>query len=192
MKRTYAASCMIMAVFCMAASVNALEFSEIMYNPEGADDGHEWIEIYASEESNISSTRLVENGVSHQLQAYQGDVLLVAGEHAIIADDPEIFLEDYPSYHGTLIDSSYSLSNSGEELRLEDSGFLDSVNYTNEYGNGNGKTIEKVQGEWIESIVLGGTPGYGEDPQVPEFGLLAGIGAAAVSLLGFMRLRQTI
>lgn len=117
---------------------NALIISEIMYDPEGSDTKREWVEIYNDSESNIdiSKIKLRENNVNHSISVFQGPNILESKKWAIIADNPEYFLIDYPSYTGQLFDCAFSLSNTGETLDLIDSAgiVLDSLAYTGDLG----------------------------------------------------------
>lgn len=88
----------------------------------------EWLEIFNTGENpiDISEWRLAEGfiesqpqGSKHKFTAYQGDLIIEPKEYAVIANDAASFVEKYPSFQGTLIDSSWSsLKESGEFLRL--------------------------------------------------------------------------
>ena len=141
--------------------------SEIMYDPDGSDAGHEWIEIYNYGQDPVDMTgwEFEEGGAKHNLTAYQGDLTIDPGECAVIADDPATFLANYIGYAGTLIDSSFSLSNTGELLSLWGS-LADMVEYSNAWGGGSGYSLEKTNlmgyssdpANWSASSILGGTP----------------------------------
>lgn len=88
----------------------------------------EWIEIFNTGENpiDISEWRLAEGftesqpqGSKHKFTAYQGDLIIESKEYAIIANDAASFIKKYPSFKGTLIDSSWSsLKESGELLQI--------------------------------------------------------------------------
>ena len=59
--------------------------------------------------------------MNHQIKAIQGTTTLSANSFSVIAADPTQFLKDYTHFSGTLFDSSFSLSNTGETLALKDS-----------------------------------------------------------------------
>lgn len=103
-----------------AYSAGMLQFTEAMYDAPGADTGREWLEItnLGQDSADLAGYKLFESGVNHMLTAVQGSGLLAAGESAVIASNPQKFLTDYPSYTGTLLKSSFSLTNTGEELEL--------------------------------------------------------------------------
>ncbi|EMR75198.1 hypothetical protein MBGDF03_00962 [Thermoplasmatales archaeon SCGC AB-540-F20] len=82
---------------------------------------------------------------------------------AVNCDNYLNFLIDYPSYSGTLIDSSFKLSNTGEYLAIKNDVFeiIDEVTYAPQPGaDGTGMTIEyKTDEIWEVSLIYGGTPG---------------------------------
>jgi hypothetical protein len=147
-------------------------FSEIFYNANGTDTKHEWIEIYnnGTVAIDITKWRFEENGTQHLLKNTTNEILLKTKSYAVIVQDEIQFLQDYPDYTGLLFDSSFSLSNTGEELILragKDGEILDSVFYNSTWGgDGTGFSLEKIdlngpntQENWNQSLVLRGTPG---------------------------------
>ena len=61
-----------------------------------------------------------EQNTKHGISVIQGNYLLGVEEYAILANDDSSFMTDYPNYNKTLLDSSFSLLNSGEYLALYD------------------------------------------------------------------------
>ncbi|MFH1916719.1 MAG: hypothetical protein ABIJ21_05620 [Nanoarchaeota archaeon] len=179
-------------LLCLLPQVFALELSEIMYNPIGTDTGREWVEFVAQEEINVSQLRFFDNDGNHMVQIIVGEDILFPGDVLVVANDDLLFLAEYPGFAGLLAKSSFSLSNTGEEVgfRLVGQDPLDSYVYTSEFANGNGMTLEKQEGEWRESTIVGGTPGYQEDHEVPEFGSIAAGIALAGGILAFYALRR--
>jgi PKD repeat protein len=143
-----------------------LVINEIMYNPIGSDTNHEWIEIWNKGPSNINLTgfKLYEASTNHSLNIYQGSLNIPSNGYAILTASGSVFLQDHPFFSGTIIDTSFSLSNTGELLSIKDNTgtILDTISYQNTWGgDGNGKTLERDDlGHFIESLVVGGTPGY--------------------------------
>lgn len=140
-----------------------LVMSEIMYSLEGADTGREWVEIFNDEGSSIipSEWRLFENGTNHKLTLVQGEDALASGAYAVVADNAENFLLDWPDFSGTLFDSSFSLKNTGETLILRDAELVDrdTVSYTSEWGaDGDGSSLQYSGGAWGIGVP---TPGSG-------------------------------
>ncbi len=133
--------------------------NEIMYDPEGTDTGREWIEIYneGSSDVDLTTVRLNENGVNHTFKSFNTPTaILGAGKYAIVADSPEKFLLDYTNYSDLLIDSAFSLNNTGEALSIVDAegNVIDTVTYSSEWGaGGNGNSLQKNSGVWIPGEV---------------------------------------
>lgn len=149
-----------------------LVINEIMYNPSGVDGGHEWIEIFNNESGdiNVENYTFFENNQNHRLSLANGDDIIISeNEYFIIADNAETFLQDYENYEGTVLDSSFSLSNSGEYLALKDNerNVADEVNYSSDWGNREGYTLELMNPgldnnnglNWNSSLEEDGTPG---------------------------------
>ncbi|MFA6136263.1 MAG: lamin tail domain-containing protein [Candidatus Paceibacterota bacterium] len=137
------------------ASISGIIITEIMYNPEGTDSDREWIEIHNSNSSptDITGMYFNENDTNHRIEATQGMLILNPNQYAVIADSPPTFLLDFPNYSGTLIDSSFSLNNTGESLKLRNGeSVMDEVLYSSSWGaNGNGKSLQKISGQWQEN-----------------------------------------
>ena len=143
----------------------SIRINEIMYNPAGADSDHEWIELHNTQPTplDITGWKLYENGVNHGLTLQQGTMNLPPQSYAVIADDYQEFLNDYPTYTGTLIDSAFSLLNTGEYLAIKNTTLhiIDELTYQPQDGaNDTDKTIEYVDiNLWKVSLTPGGTPG---------------------------------
>ncbi len=141
--------------------------NEIMYDFPGSDTNHEWIEIYnnGNESVNISGWKFYEDDTNHGLELKNGSFLINATSYAIIAEDAATFLLDYPTFNSTLIDSSFSLIHSEENISLKNKSLaiVETITYNPSWGaNGNNKTLERInpsKNEWDESIDYGGTPG---------------------------------
>jgi len=115
--------------FVFSPPVDAMG-NTIVINEIGAYEpaGHEWIEIV-----NVSNTSINIDGwilnewesekpsPNHKIFLSQGDDMIVdAGEYAIIAQNAEKFKVDYPIFSGTLFDSSWgTLNESGELISLK-------------------------------------------------------------------------
>lgn len=144
----------------VAASAPNLVITEIMYNASGTDDGREWIEIRndGASAASLDDVRFLEGGTNHRLTFARGSAALAAGTYAVIADDANQFLLDYPSFVGTLFDSSFSLSNDGEALAFTFNGStFHSVIYASSTGaSGDGDSLQLINGVWQASVP---TPG---------------------------------
>ena len=135
--------------------------NEIMYDLEGTDTDREWIEVLNSGSSavDLSSWKFFEANVNHGLAISQGDASIPAGGFAIIADNTAKFLENHAGFSGALFDSSFLLSNTGEDLALKDISLtvVDQTTYSSTSGaTGDGNSLQKINGNWI---VATPTPG---------------------------------
>lgn len=144
-----------------------ISITEIMYDPSGGDDGREWIEIYNSgQDTDISKWKLFEGGTNHGLTAYSGGNVLRSNSYAIIADNPQKFLTDWPSYAGQLFDTAFSggLNNTnGETLTLRNDALMDvdTVTYSPTWGaSGDGNSLQKSGASFIS---FAPTPGNGNN-----------------------------
>lgn len=148
--------------FSCAKTEAALIINEIMYDPAGSDGTREWIEIYndGSGALDLANYKFFEANTNHGLALIQGSQSLSAGGYAVIVNDSAAFLTDWPSFTGTIFDSSFSLNNTGEALAIKD----DSGNITNQYtydaalgASDDGNTLQLISGSWSPN-----TPSPGE------------------------------
>ncbi len=136
--------------------------TEIMYNLEaGSDTGREWVEIQNTSSGDIdfSLWRFAEGETNHKVVMVQGNAQLPPGGYAILVEKFESFKADWPQFSGTVFDSSFSLSNTGELLAVRDADLkdVDSVLYSTDAGGaGDGRSLQKVGGTWVAGMP---TPG---------------------------------
>jgi len=167
-------------------SVHSLVINEIMYNPNGTDSGREWIEIYNNGQSSVDIDGYLfkESGGTHGLTLVQGSTILEPDEYAVIAADTSLFMADYPSYSGNLLDSSWaSLANTGEEITILDNNnvIVDVVNYTDLAEEGYSIELKDPWSDnnlsinWAQSKLQGGSPGVenGTINSVPDLSFFA-------------------
>jgi hypothetical protein len=118
----------------------AVVVTEIMYNPTGANTGRQWIEVTNTGSDPVDlgakTVRLFAGGGNHLIKAANGSsTILSPGDVAVIAENPMTFLEDWPSYNGTLLKSSFSLTASGDLGLVDTSGTtLSRASYTSVLG----------------------------------------------------------
>lgn len=168
----------VIGVFVWPAALNAaVLISEIMYDLDGGDTDREWVEIYNAgsesvtivEGSGDNSWRF-NDGSNHIFALVRGSLMIPPAGTAVLVDDAPTFLIDHPGFSGTLIDTTMSLNNTSDTLKLSsDKGatFFGEITYQNTWGgNGDGKSLEKInlgggndQSNWRASAAVGGTPG---------------------------------
>lgn len=150
-------------LFCFPLiSLADVNITEIMYDPEGTDGGREWMEVYNKSDVDIDlgNWKLLENDVNHKINSYEeGDTIVKPNSYAIIADNASKFLLDYPAYSGILLDSVFSLNNSGESLALIDNegNQIEYIEYNVEIGGKDGSTLSLIGEVYIDGSP---TPGF--------------------------------
>jgi hypothetical protein len=149
--------------FPFSASAQVV-FSEIMYDlPDpGGDSGREWFEIYNNSAIPIDMTgwTFFENDTNHKLTAVKGSLELPAGGYAVVADTPETFISEHQNYSGILLDSSFSLNNSGERIALKNKEGVEqaAVAYTSAWGaQHDGASLQYFNGRWGSFVPTPGT-----------------------------------
>jgi hypothetical protein len=160
----------------------ALLFSEIMYDHEGTDTDHEWVEVYNPGDAAVSLVGVRFNdGSNHTLNepptnGSQGTLSVPAGGYMVIAQNAEIFLADYSGYTGTVLDTVMSLSNTEETIKLigQSGETLAESSYTSASGGaGDGKTLN-----WNDTSYVAGDPTPGSATAGNSSGDGTGDGAA--------------
>ncbi len=136
---------------------SAMKINEIMYDIAGTDTGREWIEIYndSDETVDFSNWKILENLVNHTVKFISGSETIPSKSYFIVADNSQTFLMDNPNFSGTLFDSVFSLTNTGESIALVDpsGNKIDEVVYSNSLGaNGDGNTLQMQEGFLISAI----------------------------------------
>jgi len=135
-------------------------FTEVMYDVPGTDTGREWVEFQntGTQTIDLSGWKFFEANTNHSMTLSQG-AGVPPGGYAVIADVPSKFLADWPSYSGTLFDTTFSLSNTGESLVLRDNTGADaaSVTYDPTLGaGGDGNSLQWNGSKWVAAPA---TPG---------------------------------
>lgn len=164
-------SAMAAVIFLFAAkfAFAGVVINEIMYDLPGADDKHEWVEIFndSNTEVNLSGWKF-NDGSNHGLNdpssldksnGGQGSLVLPVGGFAILSGDATIFLSDHVGFTGTVIDTVMSLGNATDIVKIinADGMEADSFLYDKAMGaNGNGDSLQKVNGTWVAAS---STPG---------------------------------
>lgn len=149
-----------------------------MYNSPGSDTDREWVELYNTENNPVtviggstSGAWRINDGTNHLLSATpaQGNMAIPSGGFVIIAKNASVFLSDYPSFSGTVIQSSISLNNTGATvgLRIDSNGvFFDEFSYQNTLGAaGDGNSLQrKSDGNWIAAFPTPGSQNTNNPP----------------------------
>lgn len=140
----------IVGLFPFVASAQVV-ISEIMYDAPGLEGSgeHDWVEVFNAGASavDISLYRFFEAGTNHTLKLESGSATLPSGGYAVIANATTTFLADWPTFGGTLFDSSFNLNSSGELIGIR----IDSSDTTNDFtyspsdaATNNGSSLHRV------------------------------------------------
>lgn len=126
--------------------------NEIMYDLPGSDDGREWIEVHNAGTTtvDIGEWKFFEDETHHGLTAVQGTSVLPVGGYAVIVASSSAFLNDNAGYSGSIFDSAFSLSNTGESLALKNGDLvIDSIVYASSAGaGGDGMSLQRFDDGW--------------------------------------------
>lgn len=140
-----------------------VQITEVMYDPSGSDTGREWVEVQNIGGSTIDFTtwKFFEANVNHGIDQLDGySVELNPGEYGVVVSDKAKFLVDFPNFVGKIFKSSFSLSNSGENIafKAEPSGaIIDQYLYNVSLGaTGDGNSLQKNETSWFAALP---TPG---------------------------------
>lgn len=158
------------------AAVGNLVVSEIYYNPPGADESTEWIELMNISSGTIDLTDVSFSGITY---TFPSGWLLPAGGRILVVSDQVAFAAANNTAGITIAPGEFtaSLSNSGEELAVIDStGTVDIQRFT--YSDeapwptgpdGGGYSLVLIAPEtapdhgaalnWRSSAAIGGSPG---------------------------------
>lgn len=162
-----------------ADTTPTLELSELMYDLPGSDSDREWVELTNTDTSPVTmvtgsgagSWRFFDTS-NHTLTLVRGNTTVSPEERLILAQNPDRFLSDYPSYAGTLFKTAMSLPNTQATLKLSaDKGqtwFHERSYQASAGANGTGESLEWLGDRWQPSSATGGTPGYGPTPPSPS------------------------
>lgn len=163
---------------------HAAQLSELMYDLDGSDDKREWLEVYNDSLEPLSldgwSLTIGDEQSRHNLtfesdKGGRGDKTLPPGASMIIASDGQTFMMENPSYTGSVADSVLSLPNysasrtSPISLRLFNTEGVEQVTatYLPVQSHTPGKSIEWSDGQWLPSLLVGGTPGSPRQASLP-------------------------
>ncbi|MBI5152925.1 MAG: lamin tail domain-containing protein [Parcubacteria group bacterium] len=160
----------------MTHASSSLIINEIMYNPEGSDTKHEWIEL-----KNIGPSPIdikdwrINDGTNHQLKndAHPEYFSILPNEYVVLASDITTFLNEHPGFKEKIFDTVLSLKNTGDHIILLDNNkaIVDDITYQpSSGGDGGGKTLERAPDAtnvFHESSQIGGTPGKENNPNTP-------------------------
>ncbi len=133
-----------------------ISISEVMYNPVGNDNNHEFVEVYGT--GNLSGYSVGDSASNDSLQLLHyenGNISLIVESgfnfSSLIGKNCSVYSA------GSTIGNN--LDNSGDSVFIYfNNSAVDSFSYNGSLGNGNGKSLEKINGSVRESFSDGGSP----------------------------------
>ncbi len=153
----------ILILLVSSASANLL-ITEIMYNPSsemGSDTDLEWVELYNPEENGFNLTLFEINGKEIDAVTIEPKSYLVIVRELFdgLDADNDSFSKFYPNI--SAIDAgAFTLSNTEGDVIINNEEINFSTHYLDDFGgDGNGHSLELINGTWLESKELYGTPG---------------------------------
>lgn len=156
----------LLALFAPGFSFAQVLITEIMYDPAGADSGHEWVELYNAGASSVSLAhwKLLARGASHNIVAASSGELMAPHAYAVIAQKTAVFRSQYPDFGGSLYHAAFTLDNAGDTVELLDASStpVDSAAYDSSLGGlGDGNSLQRAIGPDDAFSAHTPTPGAG-------------------------------
>jgi hypothetical protein len=172
--RNFTASDAITAFFSGTSSSPAIVVSEINYNSDPAHDAGDWVEFHNFSSSPIDLSNWVykDNDNTHSF-IFPVSTIIPASGYLVVASDMTLFANEHPSVTNVIGPSGFTLSNSGDDIRLFDSNGIPVINMTYDdqapwpvESDGGGYTDELLSNtgdlsdpaNWFPGCI-GGTPG---------------------------------
>ncbi|GIW65785.1 MAG: hypothetical protein KatS3mg094_304 [Candidatus Parcubacteria bacterium] len=152
-------------------SLAQLLIKECMYNPEGNDDGREWIEVINKYQETIKiksgrSGWKINDGENH---IFKQNIEIKENEVFVIVQDKNLFLKEYPKVNSQLIEANFSLKNNEGKIQIfdDEKKLIGEVYYNKNCGGfNNGYSIIFENDTCKENKIKGGTPGILIDDNV--------------------------
>jgi len=141
----------------------AISINEIMYNPAGDDNNKEFIEVLLDAPMNLSGFIIADRATNDTLIPLR----MADSRYALIVEEGfnltgiDLAGIDVSVYSaGSTIGNN--LDNGGDAvlLRASNGSLLTAASYDGSLANGDGKSVEFVEGIAYASLELGGTPGW--------------------------------
>jgi hypothetical protein len=156
--------------FCFAKNIL---ITEVMYNPEGSDEGREWIEaINLGEDIDVKTGRdgwKIFDGKNHILKGES--FLWRKNEIVVFVQSISKFLSEYQNCNAKLVEVSFSLGNKSGTIKILDENKNELAEFaysSNIGGNGNGYSLIYDNGIIKQGNVKKGTPGIYPEPNIAE------------------------
>lgn len=136
----------------------AVQITEVMYDPPGANAGAQWLELTNIGDAPISLAqyKIADGGTNHKIVLTSGTSTLAVGGSVIVASDPQTFLAHFPQYTGALFKSAISFaSKRADTVTLKDAKLqpIDTISYDPSAGAaGDGNTLHRIAGALVVGV----------------------------------------
>jgi len=148
-------------ILLLIISVNAdIVIDEIMYNPEGADNNQEFVELYLDEIINLENYLIEDQNSQDILETLQ---FIDNSNYALIVEEGFDYNNIQASVYSAGATIGNNLNNDEDTVTIKDpeENIIDEVEYSDELGaDNNGMSLCKIDDEWRECI---STPGEEND-----------------------------
>ncbi|MFC1753145.1 hypothetical protein ACFL96_07085 [Thermoproteota archaeon] len=136
---------------------DGIRINEIMYNPEGNDNNKEFIEIYMETPVNLSGWIIADKASEDVLELIQHS----ESNYALIVESGFDITGINAAVYSAGATIGNNLDNTADEIFffMPNATMVASAHYDCSIANNNGKSIEYIDSQWLESIETGGTPG---------------------------------
>ncbi len=137
--------------------VQGMRINEIMYNPEGDDNNREFVEVFMDAPINLTGYIIADSTSNDTLTLLQWK----PSAYALIVEEGFNFTAIDASVYSAGSTIGNNLDNTGDSVTLfmPNGTLQDTVTYNSLLANNNGKSLEFVDGAWLESSTQGGSPG---------------------------------
>lgn len=165
-----------------AAARAAVAITEVMYNPQGADSGREWVELYNTGDQEVvivggsgkGSWRIVDSS-NHTITdpaggVGRGSLTIPAGGYLILASDPATVMSEYEGDY-PVAKASLTLNNTGTTVSLVDGdgNTVSSVTYdASQGGDDNGTSLQLASSTWLQALPTPGVANATERYEPPQ------------------------
>ena len=156
-----------LTVFLIPYVVSAqVVISEIMYDAPGSDAKAEWVELQNTGTESVDIAKWkINDGSNHVLNAppkngSTGSMVIGPGSFLVLASNAAHFTESHAEVSASVIDSTFSFSNTEGTVSLVDAkgAVVDTVSYTSSRGgDGTGESLQKNGNTWVAAKP---TPGF--------------------------------
>ena len=149
--------CTLLFTLLMGTSA-AIMVNEVMYNPAGADNNKEFIEIFSYPPNDMSNYIISDGDSNDTLVIFYSNgnsnySLIVEDDFLIKTNNISIYKVGATIGNGLSSDDVISFYSPNGNL-------IDSVEINSSIANGNGYSMSYYNGSWFESQQINGTPGY--------------------------------